>query len=1260
MKAIDRVKKQPVIKITAKEELFPIVAIGASVGGLEAMSLLLKNLPADTGMAFIYVQHLSPDHKSLLTSILSKITKMNVQEITDMEHMEPNHVYVIPHDKGIQVTDGHIKLLPRPKNSATNLSIDVLFSSLSLTHGNQVIGVILSGNANDGTEGLKAIKKEGGITFAQDHSAHATSMPNSAIAAGVVDFVLPPKEIARKLIEISKRTPDSLSSTESGKLTPAKESSTGFQAIFDLLFKKTGVDFSHYKMSTIKRRLNHRMLHLGIKTPEEYVKVLLGKSKEVEELYNDLLINVTSFFRDADVFRYLKGTFLPKLLKQKEPDETLRIWVAACSTGQEAYSLAMMLTELQEQKDHKIPFQIFATDLSEQAIRTARIGDYSLEDLKNVSKRQKERFFIKTGEKYRVIKELRETCVFAPHNVLRDPPFSRIDFVSCCNLLIYFDTAAQKKVFSTLHFAMRENGFLMLGKAESVGTSSPLFSRINNKFKIYSRKKHTGVRKIPELIPRFPRANLLKLPIHAGKTQNANPSGIANAVDTILLAKHMPACAVVNKEMEILELRGPFSQFLEHPPGKASLNILKMTRPEFAFELRDAIQKVIKTKKLVTKSDIELKIDSVSQRMSIEVSLLKIEWDEPLLLVVFTLQGKVENEEASGKSKGDYSNQKDKRIDKLSEELSKARKEMNAVIESQEATYEELQAANEEIVSTNEEFQTLNEELETSKEEIEATNEELLSTNQELQTRHDLLTESYEYSEAIIATIHEPMLVLNKDLHVKSANKSFYDTFLVKKQETEGVFLFDLGNKQWDIPKLRGLLNDIVSNNTSFNNFEVNHTFPGIGEKIMRLNAHRIIQKVHSEQLILLAVEDVTERTLLAVKEQELQKKENQISDLAVKSKQQFLSNMSHEIRTPMNSILGFTNVVLKTKLSDEQKQYINAIKVSGDALLVLINDILDLAKVDAGKMTFEQTPFNLEESVSSMLYLFETKFQEKNLKLIKQFDPAIPSVLVGDPVRLRQIVLNLISNAIKFTSQGSITLNVRLLTEDDKDVKIEFSVTDTGIGIPESQLALIFDNFQQANDHTSGTYGGTGLGLAIVKQLVELQDGQLKVISKEGVGSTFSFTLHFSKTEIRIEPERKQITNAPIGLNRVKILVVDDSAMNQLLMKTLLEDFGFEFDMVDNGRKAIENLERNTYDVVLMDLHMPEMNGFQATTYIRDTLQSNVPIIALTADVTTVDMEKCKSFGMNDYLSKPIDESLLYKKIVQYLDKSRDNPSIF
>ena len=370
------------------------------------------------------------------------------------------------------------------------------------------------------------------------------------------------------------------------------------------------------------------------------------------------------------------------------------------------------------------------------------------------------------------------------------------------------------------------------------------------------------------------------------------------------------------------------------------------------------------------------------------------------------------------------------------------------------------------------------------------------------------------------------------------------------------------------------------------------------------------------------------------------------IAEDAVKAKQQFLSNMSHEIRTPMNAIIGFTKVVLKTELTDKQKEYLEAIKLSGDALIVLINDILDLAKVDAGKMRFEQTAFKLASSISAMLHLFETKIQEKNLELKKVYDKNIPEVLVGDPVRLHQIILNLVSNAVKFTTEGKITVSVQLVEEDEDIVKIEFSVTDTGIGITEGKITNIFENFQQATSGTSRIYGGTGLGLAIVKQLVEAQAGTINVTSKLGEGSVFSFTLSFLKTKFEVDAET-QFLDLPKGVNNLKVLVVEDIALNQLLMKTLLDDFGFERDMASNGKIAVEMLAKNTYDIVLMDLQMPEMNGFEATEHIRTVMKLTVPIIALTADVTTVDLAKCKAVGMNDYIAKPVDERILYAKIV-------------
>lgn len=377
----------------------------------------------------------------------------------------------------------------------------------------------------------------------------------------------------------------------------------------------------------------------------------------------------------------------------------------------------------------------------------------------------------------------------------------------------------------------------------------------------------------------------------------------------------------------------------------------------------------------------------------------------------------------------------------------------------------------------------------------------------------------------------------------------------------------------------------------------------------------------------------------------------------SVKSKQQFLSNMSHEIRTPMNSIIGFTKVVLKTDLTKKQREFLQAIKISGDALIVLINDILDLAKVDSGKMTYENVPFKMSKSIDAMIHLFDIKSQEKNIKLSKEYDNEIPEVLLGDPVRLHQIILNLVSNAVKFTSQGKIVVRVKLIEKDDKKATIEFAVSDTGIGIESSKIKTIFENFNQASSGTSRVYGGTGLGLAIVKQLVEGQNGFVNVESVVNEGSTFSFQLTFaiSNSYHELVDELDEVTTE---IKNIKVLVVEDIALNQLLMRTLLDDFGFGCEIAANGKIAVDKLKKGNYDIILMDLQMPVMNGFEATEYIRNEMKSSIPIIALTADVTTVDLKKCKSVGMDDYISKPVNETILYSKIVKILEKVNQKKS--
>ena len=1395
----------------SKANSFTVVAIGASAGGLEAVTQLLENLSPSTGMAYIYVQHLSPDHKSLLTSILSKVTEMVVQEIDDMEKMEPNNVYVIPSNKDIEVTDGHIKLIPRPINKTSNLSIDVLFSSLAVARKENVIGIVLSGSATDGTRGLKEIKEAGGITFAQDDTAKFTSMPHSAIAEGVVDFVLSPKEIATELNWMSKHPLVRRNLTKNAPEDEIENSNPDLKVILQLLQKKKNVDFSHYKMSTIKRRMLRRMLIHKIKTIKQYAELLGQKNEEVDFLYQDLLINVTEFFRDADAFLMLKKSVLPRLLKSKTQDETLRIWVAACATGEEVYSIAMMLLELQQNKINSIPFQIFASDLSAAAINEARIGEYTTHQLKNVSPKRLQRFFTKSKDKYRISKALRDVCVFAQHNILRDPPFSRMDFICCRNLLIYLDNSAQKKTISTFHYALNEGGYLMLGKSETIGTSEELFTSVNKIYKIYSRKKNSGAYKIPVISSvisqgSIPERNSVTSAFQK-KIAAPNHGNLGGTLDAVLLAHYLPASVIINHDLEILQFRGSTEMFLEHPSGKASFNILKMARPEISFELRNAIHLAIKTKETVSKYGIEMNPDkngTTFRIVNLDVIPLRLEGEEPLLVIVFAGQ---QMEKMQQNTKGGKSNSvaKDRRIKKLEEELAAARSDLITITHDQEAAYEELQSANEEIVSSNEELQSLNEELETSKEEIESTNEELTTSNQELLARNQQVEELYTYYEAILSTVQEPMLILDKDMHVKSANKAFCKIFHVTEDESIGVSLYKLGNNQWNIPRLRELLEDIVPKNIRFHNFEVDHEFSVIGRKIMLLNAHRIIQQ--NEELIVLTIIDITEVRSLAnelqqkekkalEKQLELEKKalrlieesnkrynmllmhspfafavlkgkemvislandsikeiwgkgkqvegkpllkilpelkdgalpalldnvyttgvpyqgyeylvplmrkgkledhyfnfvyqpyleadetisgvtviaskvtthvfaknelieakknaerKTLIAEDAMKSKQQFLSNMSHEIRTPMNAIIGFSKVILKTNLTDKQREYLTAIKLSGDALIVLINDILDLAKVDSGKMTFEQTPFKISGSISAVLHLFEKKIQENNTVLVKEYDHKIPEVLLGDSMRLRQIIINLLSNAVKFTSGGKITVSVHLLKEDNEKVTVEFAVEDTGIGIPENKIEEIFENFKQATTGTSRMYGGTGLGLAIVKQLVESQGGSIRVKSQIDKGSTFSFILDFHKTKDKVVADVENIEST-FDVKEIKVLVVEDIALNQLLMKTLLDDFGFERDIASNGRIAIEYLKAKAYDIILMDLHMPEMDGFEATKYIRNTMNSNIPIIALTADVTTVDLAKCKAIGINDYISKPVEEKLLYNKIVRLVKKS-------
>ena len=529
-------------------------------------------------------------------------------------------------------------------------------------------------------------------------------------------------------------------------------------------------------------------------------------------------------------------------------------------------------------------------------------------------------------------------------------------------------------------------------------------------------------------------------------------------------------------------------------------------------------------------------------------------------------------------------------------------------------------------------------------------------------------TEDSQYARSLIEASLDPLVTISAEGKITDMNEATVNITGVTREFLTGTDFFDyftvphkarevyqevfakgsVADSPLTLRHIDGKLTDVLFNGSIYK--DDRGTVQGVV-----IVARDVTQQKRIATELTEAIVSAEMATLIAEEAKLKAESATIIANDAVKAKQQFLSNMSHEIRTPMNAIIGFTKVLLKTNMSAKQKEYLEAIKLSGDALIVLINDILDLAKVDAGKMTFEQIPFKMERSIAAILHLFQTKIQEKNLKLEKEYDNRIPEALLGDPVRLNQIILNLVSNAVKFTTKGKITVSVKLLDEDEKEASIEFAVTDTGIGIPESKIEKIFENFQQATSGTSRLYGGTGLGLAIVKQLVEAQSGTIQVSSKENEGSTFSFVLKFQKTNTETEFESEPI-EPDLNITGIKVLVAEDIALNQLLMRTLLEDFGFECDIADNGKIATDKIQAQKYDVVLMDLQMPVMNGFEATGFIRNELKSDIPIIALTADVTTVDLTKCKKVGMNDYIAKPVDEKLLYRKIVGIVKK---NPKV-
>lgn len=881
---IKKGKPEPSQPLQKSANHFPVVGIGASAGGLDAFKKLIKAIPGNSGMAFVLVQHLDPTHESLLPELLQKVTNIPVLEISDDIKVQPDHIYIIPSNKMMVANDGVLQLSPRDTNkNERNLPIDLFFASLAEVHQSHSIGVVLSGTASDGTKGLKAIKEHGGITFAQsEETAAFDGMPQSAIQAGVVDFILAPELIPQKLIEITKITNGNAAAGE--EITPRDEEL--FKQMLALLRIRKGTDFTHYKQTTIRRRILRRMALNKNEEPAEYLKFLRENKTEQDVLYQDLLIPVTAFFRDPKSIENLCKTFFAQIIKNKKQEEPIRIWVAGCSTGQEVYSIAICLKELLGSSSlpltegRGMALQLFATDISEPAIIKARSGVYTKAEVEGLSTQRLQDFFIKNSGNYQVNKNIRDICVFAVHNFLKDPPFGKLDLISCRNVLIYMEPYLQKKALTTFHYALNKHGFLLLGKSETVSSVPELFtqslSKGNKGNKIFSRKDvpakymHTATQRSEQ--------SMAVLNVNA--KSNPETSGYTNfqkTADDILLSKYTPAGVVVNEAMDIVYFRGKTANYLEQLPGKPSHNLLKMAKEGLAFELRNILHKAKNLpvgrqgKSSLTKGNIPVQVNGNLHIITIEAMPLP-DAIEPHYMILFherSMPGHeswLKEQQSKRKTSPKTKNTDRLRIEQLENELAQLREDMRSITENQEAVNEELQSANEELLSSNEEQQSLNEELETSKEELQSTNEELMVLNQEMMGLNEQVTEARNYSENIIATLREPLLVLDKNLRVKTGNKSFYDTFQVDEKDTEGILIYQLGNGQWNIPELKTVLENVLPNKQSFSDLEISHHFPHIGQRTMLLNASEIFSETGTEKLILISFGDITERRIVEKK----------------------------------------------------------------------------------------------------------------------------------------------------------------------------------------------------------------------------------------------------------------------------------------------------------------------------------------------------------------------------------------------------------
>ncbi|ABA58076.1 CheB methylesterase, CheR methyltransferase, hybrid histidine kinase [Nitrosococcus oceani ATCC 19707] len=1200
---------------------FSIVGIGASAGGIEALETFFEALPEKMGVAFVVIIHLDPEYRSELASILARKTPMPVEEVQGNCALEPNHVYVISPNQQLELTDSHIGAFPFEQPQGQRAPIDTFFRSLAKQYGDG-FAIILSGSGSDGAVGVKAIKEQGGLILVQlPTEARFDGMPRAAMATGIVDFVLPTRQLAQRLPELieGKRHIYEKLADE----TQIQNKDSLLKSIFAHLQRKQGYDFSKYKRPTILRRLARRMQIQHQRTLNDYLNFLRQTPEESQALFEEFLVSVTAFFRDPEAWETLSKQIIPRLFEEKAADTPLRAWVPGCATGEEAYTLAILL--LEEAGRRGVPptdIQIFATDLDKGALATARAGYYPSAIKADLTDARLRRYFRAEGNHYRLIGEVRDCVLFAVHSLLQAPPFSRLDLISCRNLLIYLDQDLQDQAFDIMHYGLRRGGYLFLGNAESAEGEN--FRTIEPSHYLFQAQQTLGQRPpIPSLFAVPDRTRTL-IPL------SESPVPTSAHVHRQLLEEFAPPSLLVNERHQVLHLSNNVGRFLQPAGGSPSQEIMTLVRPALQAALSMALYHAFEKNKPSLSPFTPIPFNGTPRQVAVLAQPRRAAADQEKIALVIFLEGDEESssvEQALSEETASFP-----LAHHLQEELQQARMQLHARQKQAETDSENLRAANEELQSLNEEYRSTAEELETSKEELQSINEELHTVNNELKTKLEETSRARSDMENLLASTGIGTLFLDRQLNIHRFTPPVTKLFPITTH--------DYGRPITDF-----------TDRLTYNQFEADtrrvlHTLMPIERELRHQQGPWYLVRIHpyrnpEEDVIGLIVTfvDISHRKENEERQQHLtQKLSQQTKRLQAQDRQkdEFLALLGHELRNPLAVIFNTTELLIRESGATRDAQHgIALIGRQAKHLGRLVDDLLNLTRVNSGQIKLNKTTLELRDSITDAIDQTRPQIEWGRHQLAVDL-PASPLYLEADSERLTQIIANLLSNAAHYTKpEGNITVTARQVEE-----QILIQVRDTGIGFAPEQLPQLFQPFDRLPSAVAHHRSGLGLGLNLARRLAELHQGSLEGFSAgPGQGSEFTLRLPALPGEQTGPPTPQEVLpEAETTTPPRRILLVEDDEAVADSLAMLLRLQGHEVQTICRGNQTFNAVLKFYPEVVLLDIGLPDMDGYQVAQRLRqEPGLETLPLVALTGYGQDNDVQRAKAAGFNRHLLKPV-----------------------